>query len=76
MIRLERNDAGMVRLISNSRLENRTSAEEFRTRHKLKSIRKCLLGRVQYWVGHLERMEESSWSSKCRTFKDSGSFPR
>ena len=28
------------------------------------------------WFGHLEAVEESAWSCKCRIFKASGSFHR
>ena len=60
----------------NARSEDRISAEEFRTRLKFKSMRECLHDRRLQWFSHLERMEESVWSSKCRTFKVRGSFPK
>ena len=52
--------------------------EDFRTRLKLKSIREILQDRRLYWFGHLkvEGIEESTWLSKCRTFKVGSSFPR
>ena len=59
----------------NVRLENGISAEELRTRLKWKSMRECLQDRMQ-WFGHLEGMEESAWSCKCRIFKASGTFHR
>ena len=69
MIKLESNNARMVRRISIFRPANRISAEEFRTRLKLKSMRECLQGRRVKWFCRLKRMEESAWSSKCRTFQ-------
>ena len=57
------------------RPEDRISAEELRTRLKLKSMRECLQNRRLQWFGHLETIE-SLWSSKCRTFKLRGSFSR
>ena len=42
VIRLERNDARIVRWMCNVRPEDSISAEEPRTRLKLKSVRKCL----------------------------------
>ena len=53
----------------NVRLDDKISAEELRTRLKLKSMSKCVQDRRLEWFGHLERMEESAWSSKCRTFQ-------
>ena len=38
--------------------------------------RECLQNRNLAWFGHLERMEESTWSTECRTFKVSNSLPR
>ena len=40
------------------------------------SMSKWFQDRVLQWFGHLERGEETTWSSKCRTFKVSGSFYR
>ena len=42
VIRLERNNAGMIRWIKNVGSEDRVSAVEFRTRLKLNDMRKCL----------------------------------
>ena len=36
----------------------------------------CLLDRKRPWFGHLERMEESVWSTEYRTFKVGNSLPR
>ena len=58
------------------RPEDKISAEELKIRLKLKSIRECLQDKRLQWFGHLERMEESAWSSKCKTFEVSGIFPR
>ena len=66
---LERNDARMARRMCDVRPDDRISAEELRTRLKLKNTRECLQDRRLHWFSHLERMEESAWSSKCRTLK-------
>ena len=60
----------------NVRLKDRISKQERRTRLKLKIMGECLQERRLQWFDLLERMEKSAWSSKCRTFKVSGSFPR
>ena len=75
VVRLERNDARMVGSMCSVMPVDRISAEKLRTRLKLNRIRECSKVRRMQWSGHLERMEESAWSSKCRTFKVSGSFP-
>ena len=76
MIRLDRNDARMVRWMCKVRPENRISAEELRTRLKLKSMSKCLQDRRLQWLVHLEKMEDSVQSTKYRNFKVSRTFPR
>ena len=75
-IRQKRNNVRMVSLMCKVGSEDRISAEELRTRPKLTSTRECLQDRRLRWFVHPERMEESAWSSKCRTFKVSGSSPR
>ena len=57
MFRLEVNNARMFRWMCCDKM----SSEELSTRVKLKSMRE--------YSGHLQRMEESAWSSKCITFK-------
>ena len=39
-------------------------------------MQECLRDRRLQWFGHEERLEKSAWSSKCRTFYVSCSFPR
>ena len=39
-------------------------------------VREFFDDRRLQWLGHLERIEENTWSRKCRTFKVSGNFPR
>ena len=58
------------------RSEDRISAEKLRSRLKLKNMRECLHERRMQWFGQLKGVIESAWSSKCRTFKVSSSFPR
>ena len=47
-----------------------------RVRLKLKNMREYLHDRSLQWFGHVEKMEESAWSSKRRIFKINGSFCR
>ena len=49
VIRLERNDARIVRWMFRIRPEDKTSAEELRTRLKLKSMGECLHDRKMEW---------------------------
>ena len=49
---------------------------KLRTNLKLKNTRECLQDGRLKWFGHLERMQDRVWSSKCRIFKISGSRPR
>ena len=74
--RLERHDAEMVRWMYNVTAEDKISIEDLKTRLKLKSRGECLQDTRLQWFGDLERMDDSAWSSKCRTFKVSGDFPR
>ena len=60
----------------NVRPEDRIAAEELRTWLNLKSMRECLQDRTLQLFGHLERIEQNAWSSKCRTFNGNGSFPK
>ena len=60
----------------NVRIEDRISAEELVIRLNLKNWRGCVQDRRLQWFNYLKRMEESTWSSKCRTFNVSGSFSR
>ena len=57
VIRLERNDTRIVRLMFNVRPEEKISGEKLRTQLKLKQHFKD--GKLQ-WFGHLERMEDSA----------------
>ena len=67
----------MVTWMCNTRPEDKISTKEIRIRLKLKSMRKCLQDKKRLqWPDHLERMEESDWSSKCKTFDVSSSFHR
>ena len=59
VIRIDRNGAGMVRWTCNVKSEDEISAEELRTRMKLKSMKECLQDRRLQWFVHIERMEMS-----------------
>ena len=66
----------MVRWICSVRPDDRIFTVELKTRLKLKSMRERLQDRRLQWFGHIERIEESAWSSKCRTVYVSGGFLR
>ena len=59
-IRLEKNDAMMVRWIYNISPEDKISAEELRASLKLLSMRERLQDKRLQWFGHVERMEKST----------------
>ena len=59
-IRLEKNDAMMVRGIYNISPEDKISAEELRASLKLFSMRERLQDKRLQWFGHVERMEKST----------------
>ena len=63
MIILERNDVRMIRWVCNARARNRISADELKTGMKI-----YLQDRRLPWFGHLETVQESTWSIKCKTF--------
>ena len=59
-IRLETNDAMMVRWIYNINPEDKIYAEELRASLKLFSMRERLQDKRLQWFGHVERMEKST----------------
>ena len=65
----------MVEWKSNVRPENRISVENLRSKLKWSSVRECVQDRRLQWFRPIERMRKNAWSSNCRTFKVSGSFP-
>ena len=59
-IRLETNDAMMVRWIYNINPEDKIYAEELRASLKLFILRERLQDKRLQWFGHVERMEKST----------------
>ena len=59
-IKLETNDAMMVRWIYNINPEDKIYAEELRASLKLFSLRERLQDKRLQWFGHVERMEKST----------------
>ena len=59
-IRLETNDAMMVRWIYNINPEDKIYAEELRASLKLFSLRERLQDKRLQWFCHVERMEKST----------------
>ena len=66
----------MARWMCNYRPMDKLSAEILRTRVKMNSMRESLQNGKLNWFGHLERIEVSTWSVKCRILTASDSFPR
>ena len=56
-------------------LEDKIYAKELRSSPKLKNVGESLQNRRLQCLVHLERMEESAWSSKYKSSKVCGSFP-
>ena len=76
MIRLEKNDARMVKWMCNVRCEDKISPTELKTGLQLNSMKKCLHDRRLQWSYYVEKMKKSTWSSKSRTYKTRGSLPK
>ena len=66
VIRLDRNDARILRRMYNVRIEDKISVEEHWTRLKLKNMAKCLQDRR---LGSSRQNGKGCLSSKCRTFQ-------
>lgn len=76
LVRLERNDMRMIRWMCNVSLRDRESSDELRSRLGIHNIRDVVQTRRLRWFGHLERMEEDNWVSKCRGMVVEGTKPR
>ena len=72
--RLQRKDSRMVWWMWNVKSQDRNSAEELRTRLKLKIMRKCLQDRQPQWFGHLivwsKNVRVLSWEKPRKTWND------
>ena len=66
----------MIRWICTVKFEDKTPTGERMTRLNLNSMTESLQDKKLQQFDHLEILEESTWPSKCRTFKISDSFPR
>ena len=75
LIRLERNDARMIRWISKIGLR-KIFTEKSRTRFKLKSMKESLQNRRMTWFGNLEIMKTVFGLVNLEPFEVSGSFPK
>ena len=74
--RLNRNDLMMIRWICSTRLAERISSDELRSRVGLCSIEDVLRrGRLR-WFGHLQRMDPEIWPRKVDKLNIDGRFPR
>ena len=69
-------DAWMSRWRCSVKTEDEISVAELTNRLKLNSMEEYLQNSSLQWFRYLERMKEGGWSSKCGTFKVSGSFSR
>ena len=73
---MERNDMRMIRWMCNVSLKDRLRSDELRGRLNLESIGRCVQNRRLRWFGHIERMDESAWVSRCRAVEVAGSVGR
>ena len=66
LARLERNDASMVRWMCRVKLNDHIPSRVLRDRLRLVSVRELIQTKRLSWFGHLERMDDNNWVSKCR----------
>ena len=57
-------------------LKDKINSGELRSRLGIHSIRDVIQAMRLRWFGHLERMEEDNWVSKCRDLVVPGTKPR
>ena len=74
--RLERNDNRMTRWMCGVTLHQKIPSSEIRSRLKLLSIRESVKLRRLEWFGHVERMDERTWASRCRYIEIEGNIPK
>ena len=60
----------------NVRPEDKFSGVTRRNSLQLNTMRECLQNRRLHWFVHLEKLEESSWHSKCQEFQVDGSLAK
>ena len=68
MFIIKRNDSRTITWLSNNRPGDTISVEKLRTRLILNSMAEYLQDQRLQWLRHVEIIEDSAWSSKCRTF--------
>ena len=64
--RLESNDNRMTRWMCGVSLSQHIPSSELRSRLNLRSIRDCIQQRRLEWFGHIKRMGDEAWPSRCR----------
>ena len=70
--RLERNDNSMLRWMCRVKLSDHVSSKDLRCRLRLVSVRALIQSRRLSWFGHVERMDDDNWVSKCRSYAVEG----
>ena len=70
--RLQRTEMQMVRWMGN--VSDRRPSEERRNRLGIKSISGVIQQICLRWFGHIERMDNDNWVSKCRKFEVAGIY--
>ena len=76
LIRLERNNAWMFKLMCSVLPEDGIFAAELRNRLQLNTSRQGLSNKELWCLYHLERLEESSWPRKFENFDIGGSLTK
>ena len=74
--RMERTEMQMVRWMCGTKLRDRITNAELRSRLGIESVSDALKRRRLRWWGHIERREESNWLKKCQNLEVSGKRPQ
>ena len=74
--KLQRTQAGMIRLIYGLTLNERIESQVLRERLGIEAIDDVVRRNHLRWFGHVERKEDSSWINKCITLEVDEKRPR
>ena len=70
--RLRRTEMQMVRWMCGASLSDRKPSDELRDRLGIESITDVMRQMSLRWFGHVERMDNDNWISKCRNLVVAG----
>ena len=74
--KLESNENRMVRWMCGVSIDKRIQSSDLRKRLGIQCIRDEIQRKRLQWFGHLERMDENDWPSKCRRITLDGVLPK